>query len=151
MSAPADPSRPLPEPTTRPRPEPDERSAPFWAAAADHVLTLARCGRCRAWTLPPGVVCAHCGTTDPGFAFAPVSPHGTVCSWTVVRQAFLPGFDDDLPFVLVDAEIADTGVRLIGRLLDGVEAPLRVGDAVEVAWEDVAPGVAVPAFVLAAP
>ena len=61
-------------------PEPDEQSAPFWAAAADHVLTLARCGRCDAMTLPPDVVCPHCGSTEPGFEFVPVSGqrHGAV-------------------------------------------------------------------------
>lgn len=137
---------------TRPLPEPDEQSAPFWAAAANHVLTLARCARCGRLSLPPDVVCPHCGTADPAFEFTPVSGRGTVRSWTVVRQAFLPGFDDDLPFVLVDVEIAEEpGLRLIGRLLDGVDAPLAPGDAVTVAFEDVAPGVAVPAFELASP
>ena len=136
--------------TTRPLPEPDEQSAPFWEAAADHVLAIARCAQCGRLSLPPDVVCPHCGTTDPAFEFTPVSGRGTVRSWTVVRQAFLPGFDDDLPFVLVDVEIAEEpGLRLIGRLLDGIDAPLTAGDAVKVAFEDVAPGVAVPAFELA--
>jgi len=134
----------------RPLPEPDEATAPFWAAAAEHVLTLARCARCGSTTLPPDVVCPHCGTTDPAFEFLPVSGHGTVRSWTVVRQAFLPGFDDDLPFVLVDVELSDhPHVRLIGRLLDGPEAPLRPRAAVVAAFEDLAPGVALPAFELA--
>jgi hypothetical protein len=35
---------------------------------------------------------------------------------------------------------------LIGRLLDGVHADLHVGDAVTAAFEDIAPGVALPAF-----
>jgi hypothetical protein len=57
-----------------------------------------------------------------------------VKSWTVVRQSFLPGFD--VPFLLVDVEIVEqTDLRLIGR-------------AVCVAFEDIASGVAVPAFVL---
>ena len=90
-------------------------------------------------TLPPDVVCPHCGTTEPAFAFVPVSGRGTVRSWTVVRQAFLPGFDD-LPFVLVDVELDEQPeVRLIGRLLDGVDAPLRSAPR-SVAFEDLAPG-----------
>ena len=80
----------------------------------------------------------------------PVGGDGTVRSWTVVRHPFLPGFDDDVPFVLVDVELTEhPHVRLIGRLLDGVGAPLRPGAAVVVAFEDLAPGVAVPAFELA--
>jgi hypothetical protein len=74
-----------------------------------------------------------------------------VRSWTVVRQSFLPGFDDDIPFVLVDVELTEApGIRLIGRLLDGAAATLRVGMPVTLAFEDLGPGVSVPAFELAA-
>jgi uncharacterized protein len=66
----------------------------------------------------------------------------------VVRQSFLPGLDD-VPFVLVDVELsAQPDLRLIGRLLDGPEAALRLGASVRLAFEDVAPDVAVPAFEL---
>jgi hypothetical protein len=61
----------------------------------------------------------------------------------------LRGFDDDLPFVLVDVELAEQSeLRLIGRLLDGVGSRLNVGDTVDVGFEDVEPGVSIPAFVL---
>ena len=135
---------------TRPVPVPDEESQPFWDAAAQHVLTAARCSRCRALSLPPDIVCAHCGTTDPKFVFTPVSGRGSVRSWTVVRRSFLPGFDADLPFVLVDVELEEQPeLRVIGRLLDGVDAPMQLGTRVEVAFEDLAPGVSIPAFVVA--
>lgn len=134
----------------RPVPVPDESSAPFWEAAARHVLTLARCAQCGSFTHPPDAVCLHCGSTEPGFAFVECEGAGTVRSWTVMRQSFLPGFDDDVPFVLVDVELSDpAGIRLIGRLLDGAEADLRAGAPVRLAFEDLGPGVAVPAFVLA--
>jgi uncharacterized protein len=139
----------MPTPGARPVPVPDDRSAPFWTAAAAHVLTVARCSRCRRYTHPPDVVCPHCGSPDPAFVFEPVSGQGAVRSWTVVRQSFLPGFDDDLPFVLVDVELVEQAdLRLIGRLLDGPAAPLALGAAVRVAFEDIAEGVAVPAFAL---
>ncbi|OMC22260.1 Zn-ribbon domain-containing OB-fold protein [Mycobacterium colombiense] len=133
----------------RPLPVPDDTSAPYWSAAADHVLTVARCARCGQFSVPPDMVCPNCHSTDPGFEFTPVSGRGVVRSWTVVRQSFLPGFDDDIPFVLVDVELVEQAeLRLIGRLLDGVDAPLRVGDAVTVGFEDLAPGVVLPAFEL---
>lgn len=134
----------------RPLPVPDQSSAPFWAAAARHVLAVARCSRCRSFAIPPDQTCPQCHSTDPGFEFEPVSGRGTVASWTVVRQSFLPGFEADLPFMLVDVELAlQAGLRMIGRLLDGPDAPVRRGAPVTVAFEDVAPGVSVPAFVLA--
>lgn len=131
-------------------PVPDESSTPFWAAAAAHVLTVARCEQCACYTMPPDVTCPHCLSTDPCFAFTPVSGRGIVRSWTVVRQAFLPGFDGDLPFVLVDVELIEQAeLRLIGRLLNGAEVDIRLGDPVVAAFEDLAPGIAVPAFELA--
>lgn len=141
----------VPRPTDRrPFPVPDQGSGPFWAAAAGHVLTVARCSRCRSFAVPPDQTCPHCHSTDPGFEFEPVSGRGTVRSWTVIRQSFLPGFDADLPFTLVDVELTEQAeLRLIGRLLDGPDAPLRLGSRVRAAFEDVAPGISVPAFVLA--
>ena len=133
----------------RPVPVPDETSAPYWTAAAEHRLVLPHCAVCGTAALPPAIVCPSCGTTEPAWGYVPASGKGTVRSWTIVRQAFLPGFDDDLPFLLVDVQLDDEpGIRMIGRLLDGPDAPLRIGDAVDVAFEDVADGVAVPAFVL---
>lgn len=136
----------------RPVPIPDDSSAPFWEAAARHVLTLARCAQCGAFTHPPDAVCLHCGSAEPGFTFVECEGSGTVRSWTVMRQSFLPGFDDDVPFVLVDVELSyPAGIRLIGRLLDGADADLQAGAAVRLAFEDLAPGVSVPAFALAEP
>jgi len=133
---------------SRPLPVPDEQSEPFWDAAAEHVLSLARCSRCQKLSHPPDVVCPHCGSTAPDFVFTPVDGRGTLRSWTVMRQSFLPGFDDG-PFVLVDAELdVQPGLRLIGRLMDGPEVPLEAGMAVRLAFEDLADGVAVPAFAL---
>ena len=134
-------------PAPRLLPEPDEQSAPYWRAAAEHVLTVARCSRCDGATMPPDVVCPHCGTTEPEFTFVPVSGRGTVRSWTTVRQSFLPGFE--VPFLLVDVELDDVpDVRLIGQLLDGPDAPIQTGDPVVAAFEDLSPEISVPAWTL---
>lgn len=136
--------------TARPVPVPDEVSAPYWAAAADRTLVIARCSRCQQLSHPPDVVCPRCHHDDPAFAFEAVSGRGAICSWVVLRQSFLPGFEGDLPIVLVDVALDEQDdVRLIGRLLDGVDAPMSIGDRVRVAFEDVDAGLAVPAFALA--
>jgi uncharacterized OB-fold protein len=136
-------------PRDRPLPVPDESSAPYWSAAARHALAIARCGRCGSFAIPPGQACPQCGSTDPRYAYQEVSGRGMVRSWTIIRQSFLPGFDADLPFLLVDVELAEQPeLRMIGRLLDGPTAPVRIGAPVSVAFEDVAEGVSVPAFTL---
>ncbi|MET8211454.1 OB-fold domain-containing protein [Streptomyces sp. NPDC005373] len=133
----------------RPVPVPDALSAPYWEAAAGHILALARCGRCAAFAIPPDQTCPHCHATDPDFAYETVSGAGRVRSWTVVRQSPLPGLSEAVPFVLADVELDEQPeLRMIGRLLDGLDAAWRVGDRVRVAFEDIAPGVCVPAFAL---
>jgi uncharacterized OB-fold protein len=132
-------------------PDIDDASAPYWEAAARGHLVLARCSRCERFAHPPDLVCPNCGHTDPRFRFDRVSGRGAIRSWTVLRQTFLPGFEDDLPFVLVDVELDDQAdLRLIGRLVDAVDAPLALGDRVTLAFEQLSDEVAVPAFALEA-
>jgi hypothetical protein len=67
----------------------------------------------------------------------------------VIRDSFLPGFDDLVPLVLVDVELdVQPDLRLIGQLVDGIDAELHLGDRVTTVFEDLAPGIAVPAFAL---
>ena len=133
----------------RPLPVPDEHSEPFWAAADEGVLALARCGDCGQTVHPPTPVCPHCRSTTPDYRFEAVEGRGAVRSWTVLRQSFLPGLADDLPLILVDVAVDGCGdLRLIGRLLDGPDADLRVGAAVTVRFERLDDAVALPAFAL---
>jgi uncharacterized OB-fold protein len=136
----------------RPNPVPDPTSQGYWDAAARHELALACCSRCGGFALPPDIVCPHCGSTAPEFTYKVVSGRGKVRSWTVMRRAFSPGFEDDLPFRLVDVELDDQpDIRMIGRLLDGPDVPVAAGTPVHLAFEDLADGVAIPAFELEHP
>ena len=134
---------------TRPVPVPDELSEPFWTGTARGELRVARCTACTAFVHPPAAVCSCCGNAAP-LAFGPVTKRGVVRSWTVVRQGFLPGFEDLVPYVLVDVELEGApGVRLIGRLIDGLGAlPLGLESVVAVDFEMLGDGSAVPAFTL---
>jgi hypothetical protein len=82
--------------------------------------------------------------------FEPVTGNGMIRSWIVLHDSFLPGFADDLPFVLVDVELDEQrDLRMIGRLLDGPNIALHIGDRVAVAFEDLNDAVSIPAFELA--
>jgi uncharacterized OB-fold protein len=133
----------------KPVPVPDDLSAGYWAAAARGVLALPRCQVCGRYAFPPRNVCPECGSTDPAYVIEPVAGGALVRSWTVVRDAFLHGFADDVPYVLVDVELdAQPDLRMIGRLVDGPDAPLRVGAHVAVTFDRLGDDFAVPAFVL---
>lgn len=129
----------------KPLPVPDERSEGFWQAAAKHVLAIQRCDACGHMAHPPAVVCPACLSLEARFTFTPVPPRGRLRTWTVMRDAFLPGFRGDIPWAIGDAELDGTGgVRLIARLAENAGTAFTLGAAVEVVFEDVAAGVALP-------
>ena len=132
---------------TRPLPAPDDTTQEYWAASARGELALPRCSKCNRLCLPPASVCPNCATTEPRYEYEPVEGAGVVRSWTVVRDAFLPGFGAEVPYVLVDVQLdTEPSIRMIGRLLDGPDVELRLDRRVSLAFEFPAEGVAVPAF-----
>lgn len=136
---------------SKPVPVPDALSAGYWQAAARHELAIARCPVCSTYSIPPDMVCRSCSNTDRPFEYQTVSGNGAVRSWTIIRMAFLPGFRDDVPYVIVDVELDEQPeLRMLGRLTDGVNAPLTVGSRVHVSFDTIADGVSVPAFTLQA-
>jgi uncharacterized OB-fold protein len=136
----------------KPVPVPDPQSAGFWAAAANHVLAIQRCDQCGFYSHPPVDMCRRCLSPDRSFHYEPVSGRATVRTWTVVRDALLAGFAEDVPYVLAEAELDEQeGLRLVLFLVDGKESEMRVGLAVEVTFDDVATGVSVPHFRTAVP
>jgi uncharacterized OB-fold protein len=144
--APTDPTHPSAQPA-KPVPAPDPVSEGFWAAAARHVLAIQRCVHCGTFTHPPGVVCRACLSPEPGWRFEPVSGRARICTWTVLRQSFLPGFQADVPYVVVEGELIEQrGLRLVALLLDGVEAKLSLGAPLRVEFEDVGNGMSVPRY-----
>jgi uncharacterized protein len=132
---------------SKPVPVPDASSEGFWTAAAAHSLAIQRCEHCGHFTHPPAIVCPACCSTEPSFRFAPVSGRGVIKTWTIMHDAFLPAFRSEVPYVVVDVELEEQpGLRVVGRLVDGANPLLEIGATVETVFDDVAPGIAVPAF-----
>ncbi len=131
----------------KPVPVPDEDSAGFWQAAADHVLAIRRCSACGWYGYPPVMLCHRCFSPAREFHYEPVSGRGRVKTWTVLRQAFLPGFRPDVPYVVADVELEEQeGLRMLVQLVDTPIEAVRVGAPVEVVFDDVATGISVPHF-----
>jgi len=65
----------------------------------------------------------------------------------VVRQAFIPSLQDKIPYVVIAVELDGAqGARIVSNLVDVEPEEVTVGMAVEVAWEDMGPELAVPRF-----
>ena len=136
--------------TGKPLPVADETSVGYWDAAARGTLALPRCAVCGRFAMPPWITCPACGASDPRYQYVAVDGSGTIRSWTVVRDAFLPGFADDVPYVLVDVELdVQAGLHTIVRLVDGPAAPRHFGERVALTFDGFDEGGAVPSFGLA--
>jgi uncharacterized OB-fold protein len=95
----------------------DDRTAEYFAGAARGELVLPRCDSCNRFVWYPEEECPHCGARS--FTWTRVSGRGRVFTWTVVRRAFLPAFEEMVPFVtaLVSLE-EDPAVRIVSYIVD---------------------------------
>ncbi len=129
----------------------------YFRAAGEGRLVVRRCLGCGLLRYPPGAGCPWCAA--PGWAWAPVSGRGTIHSYAIVVQAIQPGFRDWAPYPLVVVELdeqrgvptADEGLRLVANLLTAdlrpeAEERVAIGARVEVCFEPLGAGLALPQF-----
>lgn len=107
-------------------------SAFFWLSGSDGRLRFLQCSTCRYLIHPPAPICPQCH----GRAVAPheVRGRGTVYSFTVNHQ---PWDGDGDPYVIALVAIDEQPeLRLTTNLVDVEPEAVRIGMAVEVAFED---------------
>jgi uncharacterized OB-fold protein len=120
-------------PSIRVLPRLDDTNRFFWTSGEDGRLRFLRCGACHHYVHPPVPRCPYCleGTLAP----QPVSGDGTVHSFTVNYQQWIPGSG---PYVIGLVTIAEQeDVRLTTNVVDCALEDVRVGMAVEVTFEQV--------------
>lgn len=121
---------------------PDTRDTPFFAAAADGVLMIKRCGGCGVWLAPTASGCPLCGE-DTELVWAPASGRGALVSWSAVH----PRQDGPIAVPAL-VELAEgpwlaTGLRLAGP---AELACLHAGQPVSAQFVCPAKGAAYPVF-----
>ena len=132
-------------PDEMPLPAANAETAGWWEACLSHRLVVQRCTSCGVTRHPPGPVCPDCQCLESEWAALPGT--GTVYSYTVVRQAFLPSLADTVPYVVAAVEPDGAGgARLVTNVVECDPEEVCVGMAVEVVWEDMGPELAVPRF-----
>jgi uncharacterized OB-fold protein len=130
-------------PDTMPSPAASAETVGWWDACADHRFVVQRCTRCGTTRHPPGPVCPSCRSPEAEWAELPGT--GTVYSYTVVRQAFLPALADVVPYVVAVVEPDGAGgARMVTNVVDIDPEEVHIGMAVEVVWEDMGPELSVP-------
>jgi uncharacterized OB-fold protein len=108
-------------------------TAPFWAAAAEHRLSLPRCDACQRLVWYPADTCRRCGAEAQ--TWVDLSGRATLFSWVVVHQRFLPQYEPPFVTALVAVD-EDPAVRLATRLVDvdPAEPALTIDQPVEVTF-----------------
>lgn len=124
---------------------PDSWTEPFWVAAAQHRLVVPRCTSCGTYRMPPSPFCHVCRAQ--GVEWVEQDGTGRVYSFTVIRHAVVPLMRDALPYVVAVVELPEAGgVRLVANMVGVDPSAVEIGMPVEVVWDDVDEGVAVPRF-----
>ena len=135
----------LKEKGVKPLPKPDDLTRPYWEAAARHELHVQRCAPCGEYAHPPKHHCPHCASDR--IEWARVSGKGTVYSFIIDRRLMVPGFDE--PYVVAQVnpiEAQRDTVRITANIRGCDVSDVYIGMPVEVIFEDLRPGVALPQF-----
>lgn len=114
-----------------PVPQITDENGAFWTGGRDGELLIIRCTSCGYWIHPPTPRCPHClsDAVEP----QAVSGRGTVYSYTINRQAWVPGLE--VPFVIAMVELDEQpGLRLMTNIVDCPTEQAEIGMRVEVAF-----------------
>jgi uncharacterized protein len=111
----------------KPIPEVDPLSEVYFKAAAEGTLLIQRCPACSHRQHYPRLVCTRCGNSPDWEA---ASGRGQIYTFTVIRQAGMPGFRDEVPYVIALVDLEE-GPRLMGNLPGCDPDDVRIGMPVE--------------------
>jgi len=134
----------------KPLPTPSYNSQPFWDAAKEHRLVFQRCRICGTHVFYPRDICPGKECFGVGsLEWFESTGKGRVYTFTTVLQPANPAFRADVPYILGVVQL-DEGWRMTTNILADPKT-LKIGDRVEVAWDDVTSEISLPKFKPAGP
>lgn len=121
-------------------PVPDELSQPFWDAVNQKRLLLQNCPSCGRLQYPPRARCTTCGSEE-NLEWQEVSGQGHISSYIVIEDGRLDRRIPDQPYNMAVVTLdQDPGINFYSNLPGVPVDEVPVGAAVEVMFEEVAPG-----------
>lgn len=127
---------------TRPLPAPDDITRPYWEAAARGELLIQECPACGHRQFYPRALCTSCAATPE---WRTSSGRGTVYTFTVIRQNYSEPFRSMMPYIVAMVELEE-GPRLMSNITDCSPEEVSIGMPVEVWFEPLEEGLAIPLF-----
>jgi uncharacterized OB-fold protein len=123
-------------------PVPTPVSAPFWEATRHHKLMLQRCEKGHVFYYAR-THCPECLSTR--LEWIEATGKGRIYSYTVARRPQSPDFAEDVPYIVV-AITLDEGPRMTSLLVEADPDNVQVEGPVELVWDDIEGGYAMPYF-----
>ncbi|MCU1450810.1 MAG: DNA-binding protein [Acidimicrobiales bacterium] len=113
-------------------PRVDDTNEFFWTSGADGRLRFLRCQTCGYYIHPPSPICPIDLSRD--LAPEAVSGRGTVHTFTINQQPWIPGYDPPYAIAIVELEEQE-GLRLMTNIVGCGPDDVHVGMPVEVTFE----------------
>ena len=118
----------------------DELSKPFWDAVNERRLVIQNCTSCDLLQYPPRETCGKCRSPE-NLEWKQVSGNGHISSAIVIEDGRLDRRRPDQPYNLVLVHLdEDPGINFYSNLPGTPVDDVPIGAAVEVYFEEVAPG-----------
>jgi uncharacterized OB-fold protein len=127
----------------KPLPELNDLNAPFWKAAHEGQLRMQKCGGCGHIRYPISHICPECLSED--YDWQTLSGRGTVFSTVVFHQVYHAAFKGDVPYNVSLIQLEE-GPRMFSNVVGIAPSAVKVGQAVEVLFEQATEAVSIPKF-----
>lgn len=127
----------------KPVPAPSAVSAPFWGGLRQRELRLQKCEACSRFVLYPRSVCPYC--LSDKLSWVKASGRGKLYTYTVVRRAMNPAFQEDVPYLFAIVELEE-GVRLTTNVVNCAPQEARVDMALKAFYHDITPEITLLKF-----
>jgi hypothetical protein len=130
-----------------PTPILDEDTREFWEACGNHRLVVQQCADCDTYRFAPAPICYACHSF--GYRWVESDGIGEIYTWTVTYtyRPLHPATQGVMPYNTIVVKLLDCGGAMItSNLVDGGNADIRAGMKVEVVWDDISAGLALPRF-----
>ena len=131
----------------KPLPTISAETKTYWDGCKARELRIPKCNQCKDLFFPPQGICPHCLSSD--VAYQKAKGTGKIYSMSIVYQNRSPGFKDEVPYIIAYIEL-DEGIQIFSNVI-GAKDPttVKVGDRVQVTFEDVTPEITLPKFAVA--
>ena len=132
----------------KPIPLKTEDNKHYWDMADQHELSLQKCNDCGHYAHPPGPSCVHCGGQNLSWEELGKDVRATIYSYVITYRPFLPGFQDDLPLIIAQAELEKVPeVKIMCNVIDCKADNVYIGMSVQMTWQDITEDRALPQWV----